>query len=66
MEYTISRSEIAHLIDEWVFNKRDREIMCCRMLDGLTYDELADKFCLSPQRLKAIVKDNKNRILAHM
>lgn len=61
-----SRSEWAHLIDEWVFNKRDREIMSDRLLDGLTYDELADKFCLSPQRLKTIVKVNKDRILSHM
>lgn len=60
-----SRSEIAYLISEWVFNKRDREILSDKMLDGLTYDELADKYCLSPQRLKVIVKVNKEKILAH-
>lgn len=60
-----SRSELAHLINEWVFNKRDREIMSDRMLDGMTYDELAEKFCLSPQRLKVIVKTNKSKILSH-
>lgn len=60
-----SRSEIAYLISEWVFNKRDREILIDKMLDGLTYDELADKYCLSPQRLKVIVKVNKEKILAH-
>jgi hypothetical protein len=61
-----SRSELAHLIDEWVFSKRDREILSDKLLDGLTYDELADKFLLSPQRLKAIVKENKERIYNHM
>ena len=61
----LSRSEISILISEWVFNKRDREIMSDKMLDGLTYDELSDKYCLSPQRLKVIVKVNKERILAH-
>ena len=61
-----SRSEIAHLIDEWVFSKRDREIMSDRMLDGLTYDELANKFCLSPQRLKVIVRVNKDKIFSHI
>lgn len=60
-----SRSEIAYLISEWVFNKRDREILIDKMLDGLTYDELADKYCLSPQRLKVIVKVNREKILAH-
>lgn len=60
-----SRSELAHLINEWVFNKRDREIMADKLLDGLTYDELADKFCLSPQRLKVIVRTNKDKIYSH-
>ena len=60
-----SRSELTYLISEWVFNKRDREILIDKMLDGLTYNELADKYCLSPQRLKVIVKVNKERILAH-
>ena len=60
-----SRSELTYLISEWVFNKRDREILIDKMLDGLTYDELSDKYCLSPQRLKVIVKVNKERILAH-
>lgn len=60
-----SRSELTYLISEWVFNKRDREILIDKMLDGLTYDELADKYCLSPQRLKVIVKVNREKILAH-
>lgn len=62
----ISRSELDHLIDEWVFVKRDREILKAKLLDGLTYDELADIFCLSPQRLKVIVKVGKDRISSHM
>lgn len=61
-----SRSEIAYLIEEWVFSKRDREIMKDRLLDGLTYDELAEKFCLSTQRLKTIVHINKEKIQLHM
>lgn len=60
-----SRSELATLIEEWIFNKRDREIMTDRLLDGLTYDELAEKFCLSPQRLKVIVRTNKDKIFSH-
>jgi hypothetical protein len=31
-----SRSELTYLISEWVFNKRDKEILIDKMLDGLT------------------------------
>lgn len=34
----LSRSEYDHLIEEWIFNERDRAIMRRRILDGITYD----------------------------
>jgi len=37
----LSRSEYDHLIEEWIFNERDRAIMRRRILDGITYDKLA-------------------------
>lgn len=32
----LSRSEISHLIDEWIFNERDRAVLKRRLLDGVT------------------------------
>ena len=37
-----SRSEWENLIDEWVFSERDRRILKLRLLDGLTYERLAE------------------------
>lgn len=56
----LPRSEIEHLIDEWVLNERDRAIVRRRLLDGIQYEPLAEEFHLSVQRVKTIVyKSNK-------
>lgn len=51
----LSRSEISFLIDEWVFNERDRKILKRRMLDGIKYEALAEEFDMSVRQTKNIV-----------
>lgn len=65
-DFDVPRSVIEHTIEEWVFNERNRMILKRRLLDGLTYEELSDEFFLSPQRIKAIVKEEKCRIIRHL
>ena len=48
----IPRSEWEKLIDEWIFNERDREILKRRLLDGVCYEPLAEEFNLSMQARK--------------
>ena len=42
----IPRSEWERLIDEWIFNERDRAILKRRLLDGKTFEQLAEEFDL--------------------
>ena len=51
----LSRSEIEELIDEWVFKKRNREILKRRLLDGITYERIAEEFGMSTRQIKNIV-----------
>ena len=37
--FDLSRSEVEHLIDEWIFSERDRAILKRRLLDGICYEE---------------------------
>ena len=53
MEYT--NSEISLLIDEYVHSERDRKILKRRLIDGLTYEGLAEEFDLSVTQIKRIV-----------
>ena len=62
----MSRTEAEHLINEWIFSIRDRDILRRRIFDGLTFEELSEEFNLSVQRTKAIVYQNIDRLLIHL
>lgn len=57
-----SRSQWIQLIDEWVFNEKDRAMLKRKMLDGLTYEQVAEEFDLSTQQTKARIKRAKNQL----
>lgn len=62
----LSRSQIEHLIDEWIFSERDRAILKRRMLDGIYYDALAEEFDLSVRQIKKIVYKSRDKIYRHL
>lgn len=62
----ISRTQLSHLIDEWIFNERDREILKRRLLDGICYEPLADQFGLSVRQTKTIVYKAEERLFKHI
>ena len=62
----LPRSRIELLIDEWIFSERDRAILKRRLLDGLTYDRLAEEFDLSVRQIKTIVYRAEDRIARHL
>ena len=49
------RSEWERLIDEWVFNERNRKIIKRRLLDGITLERVAEEFDMSVAQIKNIV-----------
>ena len=61
----LCRSEIEHLIDEWIFSERDRNILKRRLLDGICYEPLAEEFNLSVRQIKNIVRKSEIRIFKH-
>ena len=65
LEDNYSRSEIEGLIDEWIIGKnslRDRAIFKRRILDGLTYEALAEEFDLSVRQIQNIIYKCENRL----
>ena len=61
----LPRSEVEHLIDEWIRRERDRAIVKRRLLDGICYEPLAEEFNLSVQQVKSIVYKAQARIVLH-
>ena len=58
----LSRSEWENLIDEWIFNERDRAILKRRLLDGLTFEQLANEFNYSTQNIQRIIYKGTARL----
>lgn len=51
----LTNSELAILIYEKIHSERDRAIMKDRLINGLTYERLAEKHDLSVRQVKNIV-----------
>jgi len=58
----LSRSQLEHLIDEWIFNERDRRILKRRLLDGIIYEQLAEEFNMSVRQIKNIVYKTQDKV----
>lgn len=63
MEYT--NSQIRALIDDWIHSERDREILKRRLIDGITFERLAEEFDMSPRQIKNIVYNQEQQLYKH-
>ena len=62
----LSRSDIEWLIEQYLFVARDREIAKARWIDGMTFDEIAERFDISPRQAKTIIRNARDRVLNHV
>ena len=58
MEYT--NSQILDAIGEYIHSDRDRNILSRRLIDGITYERLAEEFEMSVRQIKNIVYKNED------
>lgn len=66
MKISISTFELSYLIDAWIFNERNRKIAKRKMIDGITFEKLAEEFDLSVQQVKTIVYKCQDIIILHL
>ena len=64
MEYT--NSQIREIIGEYIHSERDRKIMERRLIDGITFERLAEEFQLSVRCTKTIVYRCQQEIFKHI
>lgn len=65
----ICRADIERLADQWITGRnavRDREIIKRRLIDGITYERLAEDFELSDRQIKNIVYKRQSAIYKHV
>ena len=61
-----SNSQVSKAIDEWIHSERDRAILKRRLIDGLTYEALAEEFELSTRQIKKIVYKTSESLFYHL
>jgi len=62
----LSRSQWEELITEWIHHERNREILKRRLLDGITYEKLAEEFDMSVRQIKQIVYKSEDILFRHI
>ena len=64
VEYT--NSQVRELIREHLHSERDRRVLYDRLVMGMTFDELAGKYDMSPRQMRTIVHRNEQIIFRHL
>lgn len=65
----LSRTDISAAIDEWIIGRnaeRNRAILKRRLLDGITYERLAEEFDMSVRQIKTIVYKTEETLFKHI
>ncbi len=58
----LSNSQLSDMIDEWIHSERDREIMRRRLIDGKTFEFIAEEQDMSVRQIKNIVYKCEQRL----
>ena len=59
---TLTNSEIAERISENIHSERNRQIMRMKLIDGLTYEKIAEIVQMSPRYIRSLVKTLTDRL----
>jgi DNA-directed RNA polymerase specialized sigma24 family protein len=65
----LSRSQLESLIDEWIVGRngeRNRAILKRRLIDGITYEQIAEEFDLSVRQTKTITYREEQKLINHI
>lgn len=58
----VPNSVLSACIDEWVKCERNRRIMKDKLINGICYEKLAEKYDLSTRQVKYIVMNESRKI----
>lgn len=65
----IPNSEICHIIDEWVrgpYAERNRAMYKRYLIDGLTFEKLAEEFDLSVRYTQTVIYKTEKSVMKHL
>ncbi|MBR0060140.1 MAG: hypothetical protein IJP68_01545 [Selenomonadaceae bacterium] len=66
MDIEYSNSEIERLIAEYIHSAKLREILVDRLVNGLTFERLAEKHDYSPRYIRTLVHKAEDKLFKHL
>ena len=64
MEY--SNSRIREIIAEYIHSERDRRLLERRLIDGVTFEKLAEELDMSDRQVRRIVYKLQQELFKHL
>ena len=58
----LTNSQIAEIIGEHIHSERDRQILKLKLIDGYTYEKIAEIYEMSPRYIRSLVKKQTGRL----
>jgi DNA-binding CsgD family transcriptional regulator len=58
----LTNSQLAELIGEHIHSERDRQILKLKLIDGYTYEKIAEIYEMSPRYIRSLVKKQTGRL----
>lgn len=59
---TLTNTELAEIIGENIHSERDRQILKMKLIDGLTYEKIAETVEMSPRYIRSLVRKLTGRL----
>ena len=61
-----SNSQYRDAIAEWIHSERDRRILERRLIDGVTFERLAEEFDMSDRQVRRICRKLEEQLFKHL
>lgn len=58
--------EIAHIVDQVIHSSRNRAILKRKLIDGISFEKIAEEFDLSTKQVKNIVYKSEKDVFIHL
>ena len=65
-DFNKSRTEWEEIIEKYVFSEFDRKLLKRRLLDGLTFEKLAEEMDMSERNIRRKVHKAQEKLFKHI
>jgi Mor family transcriptional regulator len=64
-KFDLSKQQVLDLVDAYIFNERNRQIVIKRLINGANYEDLAEEYSLSVNQAKTVCYKAIEKISLH-